>query len=283
MATESTVIPESQPAGSPATTEPAAKSAGSTQLAKEATSDTATGPKPAGQFTYTEDRSKWIPPYRLSEESTKAQRQFEKKVAELEAGLQERDRKIQALAGVTPASPEEAQADEIREAIFQLVPALRKFDDATVDKLLGLVNSAESLSETTNHYWTQHGANALSKLETAVASELGGGDLNERQRKALHRAYVAEAEENPEFLKRHEAGDPKLIEEFAKQWAEDWVEPARRKVTAQAVSRVGRPVPRDKTGQVATKPKDKVDNSDPDAVLDRAVAYLREQGLEFGA
>jgi hypothetical protein len=87
-------------------------------------------------------------------------------------------------------------------------------------------------------------------LDSAVAGmqKALGGDLTDRQRGRLEKAYFQEAQTNPEFLARHEAGDPKLVEEFVKEFVEDFVEPGRRKALADEQSRMRRvPSSRDRS------------------------------------
>jgi hypothetical protein len=92
----------------------------------------------------------------------------------------------------------------------------------------------------------------------------------------INQAYVAEAEQNPEFLKRHDAGDPKLIEEFVKNYVEDFVEPVRRKVTASQAGRF-RPVPEGRERSTPMAGGKAIDVKDDKAVMDMLVSSRKGQ------
>lgn len=206
----------------------------------------------------------------------KLQTQLDQLTGEREADR----RRIAALAGVNTPSAEEAEIEQVRARLVQLFPALGKLsEEGFLDALQNLTESSAGIQEATQHHWQAHGRQMLDTLTNAVAEEIGG-DLSERQKKALARAYVAEAEADPEFLKRHEAGDPKLVAEFAKQWVEDWLEPARKQVVTQEVSR-RRPVPNGRDRNVQTTPAKKVDFKDPKAVEDAMVESFRSHGGRF--
>lgn len=190
-------------------------------------------------------------------------------------------RRIAALAGVNaPPTAEEAEVEQVRARLVQLFPALgRLSEDGFLDALQNLTESSAGIQEATQHHWQAHGRQMLDTLTSAVAEEVGS-DLTDRQKKALARAYVAEAEADPEFLKRHEAGDPKLVAEFAKQWVEDWFEPARKQVVSQEVAR-RRPVPNGRDRNVQTTPAKKIDFKDPKAVEDAMVESFKSHGGRF--
>ena len=211
----------------------------------------------------------------------KARQQAEQAIVTHRAELEAERRRVQALAGVTPRSPQDQEAEEVRARFAQLYPELAGLTKEDVEALRELRGRSTELQETTNHYWTAHARAVFGNLEKEVASELGGDKLTDRQSKALRRAYALECQENPEFLKRHESGDPELVKEFAKEWAEDWLKPAIRKQAANDVDRVRRvPSGRDRT--VSTPAGKKIDYSDPKAVEDLLVAGFKERGGQFG-
>jgi hypothetical protein len=199
-----------------------------------------------------------------------------------QAQLEERNRQIQALTGAKAPNASEAQDEEIKQRLFQLVPWMAKLNDEQIDRLLQLGESANTLQETTQHYWTSHGRSMLSDLHATVAEELGSDDLTPFQKKTLTDAYIREAERNPEFLQRHEQGDPTLLQEFAKEFLADWFETARRKVTSTAVSQQRRVPSGRGTQPVSTAPR-KIDFNDPKAVEDAMVASFTDHGGTFGS
>lgn len=211
----------------------------------------------------------------------KARQQAEQAIATHRAELELERKRVQALSGVSPKSPHDQEAEEVRERFAQLYPELAGLTKEDIEALRELRGRSTELQETTRHYWTTHAQTIFTALEKEVASELGGDKLTDRQSKALRRAYALECQENPEFLKRHESGDPELVKEFAKEWAEDWLKPALRKQAANDVDRARRvPSGRDRT--ISTPAGKKIDYSDPKAVEDLLVAGFKERGGQFG-
>jgi hypothetical protein len=208
-----------------------------------------------------------------------ARQRLEQQFQQLQGNLDAERRRVQALAGVTPRTQEDQDLDEIRGRIVKMFPALGKLTEEQLDRLAGLESQASSIEEATQHHWTVHSKGMLSNLYTHVATEIGG-DLSERQKQAIGRAYLSTAEQNPEFLARHEAGDPKLIEEFAKAWIEDWFEPARKAVV-QTEARRFRPVPGGRDRTVQTTPAKAIDFKNPKAVEDAMVESFRRHGGGF--
>lgn len=251
------------------------------------TPNTAPGPIPAGNeikpketvFTSKEDRSTWIPPHRLTEESGKRTK-LETEMTSLRAQYEQAQKRIQALAGVAPKSEDEAEIEQVRDAFRRVRPDLAKLDDAKIDRLLQLADRAEALEQSATHYWETHGRGMLAKVEAAIAKEIGG-DLNDEQKEELAMLYTLRAEKDPEFLKRHNAGDEKLVEEVAARFTKNWVEPVRRRTTSLELSRQRRVPSGGNTQQVATA-KPKINFADEKAVEDAAVARFGELGGSFG-
>ena len=210
----------------------------------------------------------------------RVRQQYEQQVATRDAELAAERRRVQALAGVNPQSPEEAEHAEIKARFAQLYPDIAGLTKEDIEAIRELRSHSEELRQTTNNYWSRQAKSMLGSLEKAVADELGG-ELTPRQVKALKAAYVLNAQEDPEFLSRHEDGDETLIESFAKEWIEDWLKPARRKVTAEALGQARR-VPSGRDRSVVQQPEKKIDVNDPKAVEDVLVAGFRERGGEFG-
>ena len=239
---------------------------------------------PAGQFTYKEDRGKWIPPHRLTEESTKRQR--------LEAELETSRRQLQALTGATPPTAQTQEADEVRAAFKQMFPHLAKFDDKMVDRLIRISEQSEQFEQTQTHYWQQHVSRSLKSLSDSYAKEHGLEKLSERQQRRMAAAFSAELNadaakaqrdgEESEMVRRYESGDTALFEEFVKEWVEDFSEPARRQKTAAEVARVGARVPSGRgTQNVATNSKPKIDFTNEQATEDAMVEAFKAHGGSF--
>jgi hypothetical protein len=208
-----------------------------------------------------------------------ARQRLEQQFAQLQGNLDAERRRVQALAGVNPKSAEEVELDTIRERIVKMFPALGRLTEEQLDEFAALKNNAASVEEATQHHWTVHSRGMLGNLYESVAKEVGS-DLTERQKNAIGRAYLAAAESNPEFLARHESGDPKLIEEFAKAWIDDWFEPARKAVV-QTEARRFRPVPGGRDRTVQTTPAKAIDFKNAKAVEDAMVESYRKHGGGF--
>ncbi len=210
----------------------------------------------------------------------KARQAAEARHAQYEADLASERRRVQALAGVTPQSPEAADQDAIRQQFSQLFPGLAKLNnDEMIEKLQKLLSSSDMHEETTKRYWSDRAAQMTNGVIDVIKKELGG-DLSERQVRNIRSAYASAAERNPEFLARHEEGDPTLITEFAKEFIEDWFEPARRKVTQQQLDR-NRNVPQGRDRSFgAPKPK-AIDFKNEKSVEDALVESYRAHGGAF--
>ncbi len=209
-----------------------------------------------------------------------ARQASEAAVATHQAELAQERRRVQALAGVNPKSDADTEADEVRAKFGQLFPGLAKLSDAQIEKLLSVADRADSLEEATASQWDRHGRKMLSTVVDAFAKELGG-ELTDRQIAKLKKAYVAEAEENPEFLARHEQGDPTLVAEFVKDFAADFLEPARRKALANQLDRQPR-VPSGRDRSIVGAGGKKIDVTKDADVMDLLVAGRRERGQQFG-
>lgn len=193
----------------------------------------------------------------------------------------ERERKRVAIAlGVNPPNPEEAEAEQVKAALYKLVPQLEKLTSEQVDKLLVIASQGEDLKSATQQHWERHSSAMLAKVQESIADELGGGDLTAKQKKMINNIYIAEASANPDFLKRHDAGDDTLIKEFVKDFIDEWGGPIRRTVTATELGRQ-RPLPNGRGRNVQGQAPKKINYSDPKAVEDAMVESYKNHGGTF--
>jgi hypothetical protein len=185
------------------------------------------------------DRSTWIPPDKFRA----AEAAINRTARELEQArndIKERDRRIQeALSGGRTKSKEEADADQIAEAFYAL-PQFAHLRGLTADKLAiidRLVEQGESVQAAATQVWDQHTDKFLSSLESRIAEEYGVEKLTPGQSKKVRAAFGAfmpsatDAEAMDAFRKRYERADPTLIDEFAKDYIDDLVQPIRRSAT----------------------------------------------------
>lgn len=215
----------------------------------------------------------------------KARQKYEADLAAARAEIEAERRRVAALAGVNVPSPEDAELEEIRarasKALNQefLLKQLG-LSPEDIQELKEAKKARERLNDVEKHVWGKHGEAMIKQVTTKLSKEYG--ELSDRQIAKITKAYVLEANSNPEFLERHEAGDEKLIDEFVKEWLEDFYEPAKRRITSNEAGRF-RPVPDGRGRNIeGTTGGKKIDVNDPKAVEDVLVAGFRERGGEFG-
>ena len=189
-------------------------------------------------------------------------------------------KRVQALAGVDPKSPEDTEAEAIRARLGQVVPWMGRLNEETVEKLLGLLDSSDHFKAAANKVWEDRVYGAFDAVQDEISKEIGG-PLSERQIRAVRAAFVHEAEIDQQFLDRFDKGDKTLVGEFAKQWIEDWFAPARRMVTKQTVDQ-NRRVPDGRGRSIPLQGDKAIDVNDPKAVEDILVKGYQERGGQFG-
>ena len=218
----------------------------------------------------------------------KARQGYEQKLQQQDiqykAELAAERKRIAALAGINVPSPEEAEADDIRQRLGKVATSEWLLSQLGISKeeLADFKAAREDrsrLSDMEKHYWGKHGQLMVSQVTKALAKEYGG-ELTKRQADTIAQAYVLRAQADPEFLQRHEDGDDALVTDFAKEWLEDWYEPARRRITATEVDRFRR-VPSGKDRNLVTTGEKKIDVNDAKQVEDLLVAGFKERGGQF--
>lgn len=245
-----------------------------------------------GGYSYKEDRSDWIPRHRLNEATGKLTTELETlktQIAE-QGGLTTRLR--QALTG--EPSDADKQQTEIKDAILAMFPGLKAIGDLTPEQIQEVLEAGQHAQQSSHNHWKQHATRMFDSLQSEVLKTLGGDKLTDTQVRRLRSAYRDElgaavqarqaAEKNGtaydatnDALSRHEAGDLSFVKEFAKQFLDDWFEPARRTATQQALRRQ-RPVPAGgrQVSNVTTKLPE-IDYNNEDA-FKKALAEARGQG-----
>lgn len=214
----------------------------------------------------------------------KTRQEFEAKVRDYEAKLQEQNRRVAALAGVNVPSPEEAEAEEIRKRFGQVFTRehLLEFLGLSEEDIEELQSSRESrgqVNDLVQRQWQRHGQTFVDSVAKDISAEIGA-ELSERQKGRLIAGLVNDLQSDPALLERYEAGDPALIKEYAQQWIEDWIKPAARKATANEVDR-SRRVPSGKDRSFGQTGEKKIDVTDDKAVADLLVRGFKERGGQF--
>lgn len=246
---------------------------------KDAVSGTGPAPRKDTAFTYKEDRGKWIPPHRLTEESRK-RTELETKYKTLETQHAELDRRLKGALGVATQTPQETEAESIRQALFQLVPQLGRLTPEKMEQMEAMLERMGTFETIEQRVWGERGRAARTVLFETIEEAIGG-DLSERQQGKILRALRAHIESDPELIARYEAGDDSVIEEYAKEWVEDFVKPQHRAELKTQVDRI-RKVPngRDR-GVTPPRQKKAVNVNDPKAFGDALVESFRDHGGAF--
>jgi len=244
--------PQPGAAGSSGDAAAAAAAAGAAAAAAEKT------------YTFKEDRSTWVDPDRYK----KAETAVNRTAVELERARQQiadQQRRIAALAGVTPPNPEQDEAQKIAEAFYALpqFAHLRHVTPEFIQAAMALVRDGASITAARDHVWDAHTDRFLDHLDSRFASEIGVDALTPGQQRKLRAAFgalVPDEKADPQghaaFAKRYEANDETLIEDFVKEYVADMLEPARRQAM---IPTLRRPVPRSGPGAPVVTQKPKAD------------------------
>jgi hypothetical protein len=184
----------------------------------------------------TEDRSNWVPPYRIRETRESALREAQAQYAQREAQIrQEADRykeQVQRLVGVGPQP--DPEVDAVRQQFGKLYPGLSKLEERTA-QLEALLERAGDLESQTSHYWTAYGRQTVDRLfETAQAAI--GAPLTEEGKRMLHSSFVGFVQSSPEMTERY-ANDPSIVNDFVKAFTSGFIDPARRAASATVTGR----------------------------------------------
>ncbi len=210
----------------------------------------ATPAAPAAQpISGQEDRSGWVPPYRLRETREAAAREAQQGWAQKEAAYQARLEQIQGqlhrLVGATP--PENPEIDTVKQQFGQLYPGLSKLEERAND-LLGIIDRAGDLESVTQHHWQEYGRNAMTRLFEHASTSLGSA-LTQEGKETLHQAFVGYVSASPERTARY-ANDPTIVDEFWQRLTSGFIDPARRSASATVDARTQQTLPRDTSGGI---------------------------------
>lgn len=212
-------------------------------------------------YTYTEDRSDWVPRTRINELNGKHKTDLKT----LQDRLDEQDRRFKAAFGIDEnGQKKEAEIAETRAAMLQVL-------GLTEEELTEIKNGRNAVQTAEAARWEGHAESMFVDLETEVAKAVGIDKLAPTQIRQLRAAYRAAAEDcvrarrtaaqnqdatydvRNDFLSRHERGDRALLKEFATAFLGDWFEHGKRQGTV-TVQRKQRPVPSGgRTGTPVTK------------------------------
>lgn len=234
-------------------------------------------------FSFKEDRTDWTPRHRLNEESTK-RTAAEKERDDYKAKLEAAEKRTRIALGVEEVDAKTKDAEEIRNAIYALIPEIGALKGLTQDQLQEVLEAARVARTSASATWERHTSSVLDLLDTEASDSMKVEKLTPTQQTRLRRAYRDEVMgamqerqvalergerqtldttgQDNDLVARHERGDKALIKGFVKAYLADWYEPARRSVSAQ-LERRNRPVPRgERTILPLTQGEKKVDLTD---------------------
>ena len=106
--------------------------------------------------------------------------QFEQENTRFRAELEAERRRVQALAGVTPKTKDQTDAEEIRESLGKLYPFLNQLDESKTERLLQLLESSDTIQETVRRTWYDRALQMVESVEKEISDEIGG-ELTQRQ------------------------------------------------------------------------------------------------------
>lgn len=167
-----------------------------------------------------------------------ANAEFARREAEYQAQMQQIQRQLHAVVGVTP--PADPQAQSVRDQFAQLYPGLSKIEERA-EQLLGVLERSGDLESQTNHYWQSYGRQTMNRL-FEKASESLGGPLSDGAKRQLHQAFTGYVSSSPEATARY-TNDPTIVDEFWNDFTSSFVNPSRRVAAAAPELRAQTPLP----------------------------------------
>lgn len=237
-------MPEELVTGTPADATPQQPPAAATPAAPAP--QAAIPPAPPVSAT-TDDRSNWVPSYRIREAreaaAREAQAQFAQREAEIRAEAQRYRDQVQRLVGVTPQADPEVEA--VRQQFGKLYPGLAKMEEK-VAQLEQLLERAGDMESQQNHYWTSYGRQTVDRLFDQAQTALGA-PLSEEGKRMLHASFVGFVQSSPEMTNRY-SQDPSIVDDFVKAFTSNLIDPTRRSASAVVQQRTGTPLPQDTPG-----------------------------------
>jgi hypothetical protein len=198
------------------------------------------GQQPANRYSYSEDRSSWIPPHRLEEVRRGEQQRYQA----LETRFNDLDGRMRRFFDV-PQQQDPRHA-ELRRSFAEIMPELAPFLDPRnqphLRGLLELLQSGqlEELRATGSSYWNRHANTFARDAATAFAKEVGVEvkDLPAHtvNRMALHLQAFIQEDRSGQRYQRYEYGDPALIEEWLADMKSMFVTPMRTRMASQGAA-----------------------------------------------
>lgn len=224
----------------PATATPVAPttpSSPATPATPATTPQTATPSAPVS----TEDRSNWVPPYRLREVTSKHEQSVAQLRAQFEAEKASLQRQLQALTGVLP--PPNPEIDQVKNQFKEVFPELSEIG-SQAEAIKELIALKDELRAAMQYQWSAHNRSAINSLYKA-AEGVYGGPLNDDAKHQLGSYFVGYLQSNPEEYETYKSDPTVVTERFWKQHVDRFISPLQRQQVASTLNRIPGNIPQD--------------------------------------
>jgi hypothetical protein len=198
------------------------------------------GPPSGGapQFAYTEDRSNWIPPYRLQEVNSRYQ--------QLEQNFNTMRDRMAAMFGI--GNQPDPQTQRVQEAMIQLFPGLGHLakNPEVIERLMQMAQTGQldEMQSAPNVIWKRHAAE-MGRMGVETFARATGRDVknlppNTRDRILRELRGFIHDDPSGQRARRYEEGDPGLIDELVSDLTGFYVQPAQVQQNGGAAGLVAR-------------------------------------------
>ena len=200
-------------------------------------------PSPATTVTPAspEDRSNWVPPYRLREVSSKHEQALANERATFAAEKAALQRQLQALTGVLP--PQNPEIDQVKNQFKQVFPELSEIGSQS-EAIKELIALKDELRAAMQHQWATHNRSAMSSLYK-LADATYGNPLNDDAKHALGSSFVGYLQSNPDAYDQYQQDPVTVVENFWKAFTDRFISPIQRAQTVATQGRIAGNIPQD--------------------------------------
>jgi uncharacterized protein (UPF0335 family) len=196
---------------------------------------------PTAPATPSEDRSNWVPPYRLREVSSRHEQALAQERATFAAERAALQRQLQALTGVLPQ--QESEFDTVKNQFKQVFPELSELG-SQADAIKELIALKDEMRATMQNQWASHNRNAMNSLYKAAETTYGQA-LNADGQRALGAAFIGHLQSNPDAYEQYQSDPGPVVEAFWTQFTDRFISPIQRAQTVATVNRIPQNIPQD--------------------------------------
>ncbi len=190
-----------------------------------------------------EDRSNWVPPYRLREVSSRHEQALAQERARFDAERAALQRQLQALTGVLPA--QNPEIDQVKNQFKEVFPELSEIG-SQADAIKELIALKDELRAAMQYQWASHNRNAMDSLYKAAETTYGN-PLNDDGKRALGASFIGHLQSNPDAYDRYQHDPQSVVKEYWSQFTDRFISPIQRNQTVQTLNRIPTGIPQDNT------------------------------------